>query len=199
MDLEELDRLWERHPAWRVLRAHNAPLILSFLGRRFIDENRGAVPLGELVSALDDELFAIHRSTPERYTQEAAAYVDDWSDPRAGLLRRFYPAGSEEVHVEATPALEKAYRWVESLRARSFVGTESRLQTLVERLRQIVHGSQADPLERIAELNSSTTPTPTASPAGRRRSSPTRSSRHPSRISSSCSGARPRRATSGSS
>ncbi|MEZ3160593.1 DUF3375 domain-containing protein [Microbacterium sp. BWT-B31] len=152
MDLDELDRLWERHPAWRVLRAHNAPLILSFLGRRFIDDNRGAVPLGELVAALDDELFSIHRATPDRYPQEAAAYVDDWSDPKAGLLRRFYPAGSEEVHVEATPALEKAYRWVEGLRARSFVGTESRLQTLIDLLRQIVHGSQADPLERVAEL-----------------------------------------------
>ncbi|QAY59515.1 DUF3375 domain-containing protein [Microbacterium protaetiae] len=152
MDLEELDRLWERHPAWRVLRAQNAPLILSFLGRRFIDDNRGAVPLGELVSALDDELFAIHRASPERYAQDAAAYIDSWSDPKAGLLRRFYPAGSEEVHVEATPALEKAYRWVESLKARSFVGTESRLQTLVDLLRQIVHGSQTDPAERIAEL-----------------------------------------------
>ncbi|MBD3940258.1 DUF3375 domain-containing protein [Microbacterium sp. NEAU-LLC] len=152
MDLDELDRLWERHPAWRVLRAHNAPLILSFLGRRFIDDNRGAVPLGELVSALDDELFAVHRATPDRYPQDAAAYVDDWSDPKAGLLRRFYPAGSEEVHVEATPALEKAYRWVEGLRSRSFVGTESRLQTLVELLRQIVHGAQADPAERVAEL-----------------------------------------------
>lgn len=152
MDLDELDRLWERHPAWRVLRAHNAPLILSFLGRQFIDDNRGAVPLGALVSALDDELFAIHRVSPERYAQGAAVYIDDWSDPKAGLLRRFYPAGSEEVHVEATPALEKAYRWVEGLRTRSFVGTESRLQTLVDLLRQIVHGSETDPAERIAEL-----------------------------------------------
>ena len=152
MELDELERLSERHPAWRVLRAHNAPLILSFLGSRFIDDNRGAVPLGELVSALDDELFAVHRVTPERYRQDASAYIDEWSDPKAGLLRRFYPAGSEEVHVEATPALEKAYRWVESLRTRSFVGTESRLQTLIDLLRQIVHGSQADPAERVAEL-----------------------------------------------
>ena len=152
MELDELERLSERHPAWRVLRAHNAPLILSFLGSRFIDDNRGAVPLGELVSALDDELFAVHRVTPERYRQDASAYIDEWSDPKAGLLRRFYPAGSEEVHVEATPAMEKAYRWVESLRTRSFVGTESRLQTLIDLLRQIVHGSQADPAERVAEL-----------------------------------------------
>jgi len=152
MNLEELDRLWERHAAWRLLRARNAPLVLSFLGRVFIDDNRGPVAAGELAAALDDHLYAVHRVYPERYTQDAAAYIDDWSSPESGWLRRFYAAGSEEVHVEATPALEKAYRWVEGLRARAFVGTESRLHTVVDLLRQIVHGSETDPSARIAEL-----------------------------------------------
>jgi flagellar motility protein MotE (MotC chaperone) len=152
MDLEDLDRLRERHPAWRLLRARNAPLVLSFLGRHFIDENRGAVAAGQVVSALDDHLYAVRRIEPERYTQDPSDYIDDWSSPESGWLRRFYPVGSDEVHVEATPALEKAYRWVESLPARAFVGTESRLQTLVDLLRQIVHGSETDPETRIAEL-----------------------------------------------
>ncbi|WP_232331483.1 DUF3375 domain-containing protein [Agromyces laixinhei] len=33
MDFNELERLWERHPAWRLLRARNAPLMLSFPAR----------------------------------------------------------------------------------------------------------------------------------------------------------------------
>lgn len=152
MNLDELDRLWERHPAWRLLRVRNAPLILSFLGAYFIDESRGAVPAGALVAALDDHLYAIHRSEPERYTAAPEAYLEDWSSSEAAWLRCFYPMSSEEVHYEATPALEKAHRWVESLQERSFVGTESRLQTLVDLLRQIVHGSQTDPQMRIAEL-----------------------------------------------
>jgi flagellar motility protein MotE (MotC chaperone) len=152
MELDELDRLWERHPAWRLLRAYNAPLVLSFLGRWFVEESRGAVALTRLVTALDDELYAIHRVDPERYPADPGKYIDDWSGTDAGLLRRFYPVGSDEVHVEATPALEKAYRWVESLRTRTFIGTESRLQTLLELLRQIVHGSETDPEARIAEL-----------------------------------------------
>ncbi|GAB3614249.1 DUF3375 domain-containing protein [Humibacter ginsengisoli] len=152
MELDELDRLWERHPAWRLLRARNVPLVLSFLGGWFIEENRGAVPLMQLVAALDDVLYDIHRTDPERYPSEPASYIDDWSGPDAALLRRFYPVGSEEVHVEATPALEKAYRWVEGLRTREFVGTESRLQTLIDLLRQIVHGSETDPDARVAEL-----------------------------------------------
>jgi len=152
MDLDEIDRLWERHPAWRLLRARNAPLILAFLGGVFVDENRGAVSAGELVSSLDDFLYAVHRIDPERYLADPAVYLDDWSASETGWLRRFYPAASDEVHYEATPTLERAYAWAQSLRSRAFVGTESRLQTAVDLLRQIVHGSETDVDHRIAEI-----------------------------------------------
>ena len=56
------------------------------------------------------------------------------------------------MHFDATPAVEKAYRWAQSLARREFVGTESRLHTLIGLLRQIVHGSETDPEARIAEL-----------------------------------------------
>ncbi|WP_307484343.1 DUF3375 family protein [Microbacterium trichothecenolyticum] len=53
MDLEEVDRLWEQHPAWRLLRARNAPLVLAFLGERFIDDRLGMGdgPPGQVTSA----------------------------------------------------------------------------------------------------------------------------------------------------
>lgn len=51
-----------------------------------------------------------------------------------------------------TPAFEKAFAWVASLKGRSFVGTESRLHTVVELLRQIVHGTEVEPDVRLAEL-----------------------------------------------
>lgn len=152
MNIDEFERLWERHPAWRLLRARNAPLILSFLGQYLLDVNRGAIPAADLAAALDDHLYAIHRSEPQRYTATPESYLDDWSSPESGWLRSFYPLASDEVHYEATPALEKAHRWVESLQERSFVGTESRLHTLLDLLRQIVHGSQTEPEARIAEL-----------------------------------------------
>jgi flagellar motility protein MotE (MotC chaperone) len=56
------------------------------------------------------------------------------------------------VHYDATPAFEKAYGWVTGLVVRPFVGTESRLHTAVELLRQIVYGAEADPEARLAEL-----------------------------------------------
>ena len=152
MELDDINRLWDRHPAWRLLRARNAPLVLSFLGKHFIDENHGTSSLAELVRILDDQLYAIHQSEPQLYPADPLVYLDDWAAPEAGWLRRFYPVGSEDVHYDVTPAFEKAYRWIESLQARSFVGTESRLHTLIELLRQMVHGTETDPAAQIAEL-----------------------------------------------
>lgn len=152
MDLDDVVLLWDQHPAWRLLRATNAPLALSFLGQHFVEQNHGATASSVLVDALDEHLYAIHQHSPDAYPRSPEAYLDDWADPKRGWLRKFYPLDSDDVHVDATPAVEKAYRWVQSLRARTFVGTESRLHTLVDLLRQIVHGSETDPERRIAEL-----------------------------------------------
>src|SRR5262249_11726725 len=47
---------------------------------------------------------------------------------------------------------ERALRWIRSLEERSFVGTESRLNTIFMLLRQIVYGAETDPRERLKEL-----------------------------------------------
>lgn len=152
-----IDALRDRHPAWRLLRAGNATLILSFLGAVFVEGNRGACPVSELAAELDDHLHALNAELPTdsgeaRFPKEPRSYLEDWSAGTAGYLRRFYPAGDDEVHYEVTPAFEKAYAWVTSLQGRSFVGTESRLHIVVELLRQIVHGTEVQPDIRLAEL-----------------------------------------------
>jgi Protein of unknown function (DUF3375) len=156
MDYEAIDALRERHAAWRLLRAGNASLVLSFLGEYFVDGNRGACSASELAAALDDHLYALNADAAAagdpRYPKAPRAYLEDWAATDAGYLRRFYPAGDDEVHYEVTPAFEKAYGWVESLRARPFVATESRLHTAVELLRQIVQGTDTDPEHRLADL-----------------------------------------------
>lgn len=154
MDHAEIRRLRERNPAWRMLRADHAPLLLSFLGRFYVESGNGASPEGQLVDALDDELYALNAESPDAppYPRPAADYLADWAAPEHGYLRRFYPLGTDEIHYDATPALEKAYAWVQSLAERSFVGTESRLQTAVELLRQIAQGTEVDPEVRLGEL-----------------------------------------------
>lgn len=151
VDYETISALRERHPAWRLLHAANAPLILSFLGGFFVDANRGACSASQVADALDDHLYALN-SDEVQYPKGPRAYLEDWAATDAGFLRRFYPPGDDEVHYEVTPAFEKAYGWITTLHGRTFVGTESRLHTVVELLRQIVHGTEAQPEARLAEL-----------------------------------------------
>lgn len=154
MDFDAIAALWEKHPGWRLLRATNAPLVLAFLGQHFVEDNRGATAAGPLASALDDLLYSLNgpRSEDPRFPRSASDYLESWAAPDSGWLRRFYPLGSDEVHFDATPALEKAHGWVVGLQVRQFVGTESRLHTVVELLRQIAHGSELDPEVRLVEL-----------------------------------------------
>ena len=133
--------------------AEYAPLIASFLHQVFILANIRIIAQDELVAKLDDELFALRETTTsDSFPRNALEYLNDWADNDRGWLRKFYPPGSDEPHFDLTPAAEKAIAWLESLLQRSFVGTESRLLTLFDLLRQMVTGSEESAEKRIAEL-----------------------------------------------
>jgi len=157
LSFDELGWLRGNSPAWRLLCADNAALVLSFLDRVFVTGNIRSISASELASKLDDELYALNERLGgdggPKFPKSAHAYLDDWAAPDAGWLRKYYPDGSDEPHFDATPAVEKALRWVGTLRERSFVGTESRLNTVFLLLRQMVFGTETDPAERLKELH----------------------------------------------
>ena len=151
-DHDTLDRLRRHHPAWRLLRSDHAPLVAGFLHRVFIAPNRRVLAQSDLAEALEDELYALRERSGSSFPQASLSYLDDWASPEKGWLRKFYLQGSDEPHFDLTPAAEKAIAWLGSLTERSFVGTESRLLTLFELLRQMSEGVETDPEARIAEL-----------------------------------------------
>ena len=51
MELDEIRMLADTSPAWRLLRARNAPLVLAFLVRLFVEQNEGARPQAALTEA----------------------------------------------------------------------------------------------------------------------------------------------------
>ena len=153
MDFQTLEALRKRHPAWRLLVADSAPLVASFLHRSFVEPNVRTIARQELVAKLDDYLFHLReRLGEDAFPRGAGEYLDDWAADERGWLRKYYPQDSDEPHFDLTPATEKALAWLAGLRQRQFVGTESRLITVFELLRQIVQGTQVDPKARIAEL-----------------------------------------------
>lgn len=153
IDFDQTEWLRRTNVAWRLLRADNAAVVISFLGRVFVEENVRSISGVELTVRLEEELFALNeRLGAGTFPRSAKAYLDDWAHPEVGWLRKYYPPGSDEVHFDATPAVERALSWVQSLQARSFVGTESRLNIVLELLRQMVYGAETDPDARLAEL-----------------------------------------------
>jgi flagellar motility protein MotE (MotC chaperone) len=153
MDYQTLDALRKRHPAWRLLMADSAPFVASFLHRSFVEPNLRTVSQQELVAKLDDTLFHLRERLGEGvYPRSSSEYLDDWASEERGWLRKYYPQGSDEPHFDLSSPAEKALAWLVSLQQRQFVGTESRLITVFELLRQIVEGTTVDPETRIAEL-----------------------------------------------
>ena len=154
MRYDEIEHLQAHHPAWVLLRSPHVSLVLGFLGRVFVDGNRGGQSAEVLVGLLDDELYALNTRTDgdPPFPRSAAAYLDDWASPEKSWLRKYYPTGVDEPHYDITPAVEKAVLWLKDLRRREFVGTESRLNTLFELLRQMVFGADDDPQSQLVDL-----------------------------------------------
>lgn len=153
MEFDDLEWLQRNDPAWRLLRADHAALVLGFLGRVFVEENIRSITGVELVGRLTDELRALNDRLGEgTFPRAARSYLDDWAQPEVGWLRKYYPSGSDEVHFDATPAVERALAWVQSLQGRAFVGTESRLNIVLELLRQMAFGAETDPNVRLTAL-----------------------------------------------
>ncbi len=153
LDYATLDLMLRSHPAWRLLRSDHASLVVSFMYRVFIAPNVRVMAQADLVEALHDELFALaRRPGTEPFPKPPLYYLNEWAGNDKGWLRKFYRQGSDEPWFDLTPSAEKAIAWLGTLMERSFVGTESRLLTLFQLLKQMSEGSDTDPKNRIAEL-----------------------------------------------
>ena len=152
-DFDTLEALRRQHPAWRLLQADSAALVASFLHRVFVLPNQRVISQSDLAEALEDTLFALREQRGAGvYPKSALEYLNDWAANDKAWLRKFYPVGTDEPHFDLTPATERALAWLQTLSQRSFVGTESRLLTLFDLLRQMSEGSQTDVDLRVQEL-----------------------------------------------
>jgi len=150
---EYIEKLRLTHPALRLLNADNAPLIISFLYRTFIQTNRRSISYSELHSKLNDFLYFLQGIYGEdKYPREPKAYIDEWTSERCEFLRQYYTTHADEPELDLTPATEKAIEWLLSLEQKQFIGAESRLLTLFQILRSIIHETEENPVLRINEL-----------------------------------------------
>ena len=155
LDYFDLKNMRKNHPSWRLLTAENGPFIVGFLDRVFRENNIRSIAESELEMRLEDYIYSLKAVGVEQdFPRSASDYLDEWAENNRGWLRKFYPHGSDEAHYDMTPSTEKAIQWMSDLfEKQQFIGTESRLFTSFELLRQIVYGVEQDKKKRIDQLN----------------------------------------------
>ena len=152
MNYEYIKSLKANNPALRIISSDSAPLLLSFFHQTFIEPNRRSITHEELLSLLEDELFRLREIYGEdTHKMTAKQYLALWCDNNAYLSKRYPERGDEPVY-DLTPSVAKSMEWVSDLKPKAFVGTESRLLTVFNLLREIDSKASDSPERRIQEL-----------------------------------------------
>ena len=129
----------QQHPAWILLAARRAPLIIGCLKPLF-ENTGGEIPLEDARTRLA-KMLAAHANNPdfeiqtEDFPALARKELREWI--RRGLL------AERGGLVFATDALQSAFRFVESIRERMMTSTASRLATVQQRIEMLQ--SRMDP------------------------------------------------------
>lgn len=156
MTYDDLKYLRNNNKAWKLLNANQAPFIISFLYFSFIKNNRREIPEEELARKLEEyiEETEFKDFSKEEIEQKNPykAMLNKWADKDMEYLKKFYPNRSDESHYDLTVTTQKAIEWILSFERKSFIGTESRLRTVLNLLNEIMEKSEEDPEYRIREL-----------------------------------------------
>lgn len=152
MTFEKIYQLLKSHRTVTLITADNAALIISFLFKSFKQNQNGfktdTISEKELTEFLSDYLYILNKDEI-LFPRQPKQYLTDWTN--AGYLRK-YPTKNDEFLYELTAATENAFKLIDSLDKREFVGQESRLKNLFESLKELSSKSKRDYATRIKEL-----------------------------------------------
>lgn len=137
-------RLHQESPAWRLLRADNAPMILAFLATLFAEESE--IPFNRARILLDAELVRLREDGLWEAETNAAAYLNQWI--RFGWLREM------DDRLTKTDASEMALRFCQGLDQRNAGTTASHLRIVQQAVRDFAVAISPDAGDRLALLES---------------------------------------------
>ncbi len=157
MQYNEICELFQSSETIRLFRSDHAPMILAFFSGLSREDNVLVLPEGELIERLADFLEDIdflevdgQENTQLSYFEaKAKQLIKRWTDH--GYLRNDLDLEGVVLY-ELTPESEKALQWIDSLKKRDFVGTESRMKDIMNRLRDLVENTNENPDVRLQEL-----------------------------------------------
>ena len=148
-----IEQLKEHSMALKLLRSPHVSFIASFLHQVFIVSNRRTISYTELTGLLENHIQDIKDNHGrELFPKAARSYIDDWINNQSGYLRKYLPKDADEPECDLQPEIEKVLRWLEDLQGRRFVGTESRLQNLLQLITELSQGINQDTEDKLAYL-----------------------------------------------
>lgn len=159
MTFEEILSHFKTAKPLQLIRAKNAPFIISFFYKVFSDANITTITNSELRSKLegymeelsyeekDEELEA--GTLFDDFSIRASQYIDKWSN--SGFLSKYPNDDGEDLH-ELTPDTKKVLKWLGDLEKRSHVGTNSRFKDIFFKLQKMIEQTNEDAEARVEEL-----------------------------------------------
>jgi len=143
-------------PSVRLLSSGRNPMfIISFFIQIFsnetiLSEEKLLIKLSDFIEnkniETDDEYDIKFSDT---FYEKAKKYIKKWSDD--GFLSN-YEGDKGEFYYELSVHTEKTLRWLNSLKKKEFVGTESKFKSIFSQLQELVEFTSDDKEQRIAEL-----------------------------------------------
>ena len=141
-------RLLDKEPAWKLLRARNAPVSIAILDAQLGGETR-RLPAPVLFERIEENLEEL-RDNGFDLPQTAQAYCTEWRNDGI-LIRRISQAAREETFELSQGALQ-AIRFIDQLSEPRAAVTESRLETILDRVRLLARDTDPDVASRLATL-----------------------------------------------
>lgn len=141
-------RLLEKEPAWKMLRTRNAPVSIAILDAQLGGETR-RLPAPVLFEKVEENLEEL-RDNGFDLPQTAQAYCTEWRNEGI-LIRRISEVAREETFELSQGALQ-AIRFITQLSEPRAAVTESRLETILDRVRLLARDTDPDIASRLATL-----------------------------------------------
>lgn len=145
---------------FKLLRARNLPLIITFLYKEFKAEDKITIPYQYLLQKLGDFLEEIEYGDDDEeiksgklildFDEKAKLYIDRWID--SNYLRNVIDDANKEPLVLLSKHVEKVFQIFDLLKEKEFVGTESKFRDVFHKLRDIVENANPDKEKRLEEL-----------------------------------------------
>ena len=165
-DSNYFDNLIQNDPGFILLKSHTASLVISFFYQEFIIYNKISVLEADLEEHLKNFLTdhneelgdfdAENLDDPSNFfpdnkdrKQKFRLYVEKWC--KKGFLLR-YRNNEKEVVLELTPSIIKLFNWLDDLKPKKFIGTESQFKTILDQLHDLYQHITEDTQSRLKAL-----------------------------------------------